>query len=236
MRFLLWRFFFFGQSGYFSSPEPVTAGPATKAGQLDHGVTYDEPVVPFSTGRFLSVFTPLVFVPVFIVSPVAPMALLSDGAPDFALDVQPSSGAPHVALDVAPSSSSFRVALDVAPVTMPLTTSSALPPPIPALPAFLSSPLALLVFVPRSLSTPASAFVPGVALLHIRTRLDRRDIEPTDLKDCLVAWEADVERLMAEVESLNEQVTALRGQDAQRAGHSPSRSGRPTAATFGPKR
>lgn len=89
------------------------------------------------------------------------------------------------------------VSCDVAPVAAHVTTSSALPTPIPELLTFPSSPLALSASGLRSISTSASAAVPGAALRHFCNRLARRGADYMDLKDRFVARKVDIKCLTA---------------------------------------
>lgn len=70
---------------------------------------------------------------------------------------------------VAPAAASAAVAFVAAfAAAVCVVSSSALPSPIQIFSTFQSSPLGFSAFTPQSLSTPASAVVPGVALWHLR--------------------------------------------------------------------
>lgn len=128
----------------------------------------------------------------------------------FATAAAPSAAAPVVALsDVAPVAASSNVAS----VTASTTFSSALPPPVPLLPTFPSSPPALSASASRSLIMPASAVVSGVVLHLYRNRLPCCDTEYAGLEDRFVASKAGFHRLTAVVQLLTEEEAILRDQD-----------------------
>lgn len=155
-------------------------------GNLHDDVANVVPVVPSSTEFSLPMSSPPVFVPVSSASTVAlavvTFGVLHDVALDVALysvsfvNVAPVNAscdfAAVVALvNVAP----VKTCCNVAPVAALTTSSSALPPIIPALPTFPSSPLVFFAKALWAPNMPAFAVVPSVALQHLRSRQARCD-------------------------------------------------------------
>lgn len=136
-----------GIFSYPRSPVPVAASSAVEVDQLDDDVADVVPVIPSSTKQCLPVSTSLAFFPDFAASTVAPIVLAHGVAPNNITLVTTYHDVAPVNISLVTAFcnvtlvtvASFTASFDAAPVT----ASSALLPPIPALPAFPSSPLAL---------------------------------------------------------------------------------------------
>lgn len=215
-----------GSFGYPRSSAPIPASLAVEAGQLNNKVADVVPVVPSPTERPLFMTTPPVFVPGSLASIIAPVVVTPDVTPDVAPDVARDvvlrmSRLFFLSCNVAPVTVSTTVApttvsCDVALVIAPFTTSSGLPPTIPVLQTFRSSPLALSASAPWSLNRPASVIASIVALQNFCSRLVCCDARCIDFEDLYVSRALEGERLMATVQSLTGQVTVLGDQNAQR--------------------